>query len=39
MQRNAKNLPSCTHTGVPIKENFAQLLILEITGDRHAIPS
>ena len=34
LQRNAKNFPSYTHTGVPVKENFAQLLILEITGDR-----
>jgi FMN phosphatase YigB (HAD superfamily) len=34
LQRNAKNFPSYTHTGVPVKENFAQLLILEITGDK-----
>lgn len=34
LQRNARNFPSYTHTGVPVKENFAQLLILEITGDR-----
>jgi FMN phosphatase YigB (HAD superfamily) len=34
LRQNAKNFPSYTHTGVPVKENFAQLLILEITGDR-----
>jgi FMN phosphatase YigB (HAD superfamily) len=34
LRQNAKNFPSCTHTGVPVKENFAQILILEITGDR-----
>jgi FMN phosphatase YigB (HAD superfamily) len=34
LRQNARNYSSCTHTGVPVKENFAQLLILEITGDR-----
>jgi hypothetical protein len=33
-RQNAKNFPLYTQTGVPVKENFAQLLILEITGDR-----
>jgi FMN phosphatase YigB (HAD superfamily) len=31
LQRNAKLLDSVTSTGVPLKENFAQLLILEAT--------
>jgi HAD superfamily hydrolase (TIGR01509 family) len=34
LRQNAKNFPSYTHTDVSVKENFAQLLILEITGDR-----
>ena len=34
LQQNARNLPSFTSTGVPVKENFAQLLILELTADR-----
>jgi FMN phosphatase YigB (HAD superfamily) len=34
LRRNARNFPSYTHTGIPVKENFAQLLILELTGDR-----
>jgi FMN phosphatase YigB (HAD superfamily) len=38
LQQHAKNFPSYTHTGVPVKENFAQLLILEITGDRQVGP-
>ena len=33
LQRNAKHLHSVTSTGVPLKENFAQLLILEATRD------
>lgn len=32
LQENAKQLDSITHTGIKIKENFAQLLILESTG-------
>lgn len=35
LQQNAQNFPSFSHTGIPIKENFAQLLILELTGDRY----
>jgi FMN phosphatase YigB (HAD superfamily) len=34
LDQNAKNFPSLTLTGVPVRENFSQLLILEITGDR-----
>ncbi|TPR02776.1 Pyridine nucleotide-disulfide oxidoreductase family protein [Aspergillus niger] len=33
LERNAKNMHSVTHTGVLIRENFAQLMILEATGD------
>jgi len=33
LQTNAKLLHSVTSTGVPIEENFAQLLILEATCD------
>ncbi|KAE8339946.1 hypothetical protein BDV24DRAFT_152346 [Aspergillus arachidicola] len=33
LRSNAKTLHSVTHTGVTIRENFAQLLILEATGD------
>lgn len=35
LQQNAQNFPSFTHTGVPVKENFAQLLILDLTGSRY----
>lgn len=34
LQQNARNLPSSTSTGVSVKENFAQLLLLELTQDR-----
>ncbi|KAL8719179.1 MAG: hypothetical protein Q9225_003780 [Loekoesia sp. 1 TL-2023] len=34
IQQNAQNYPSFTHTGVPVKENFEQLLILDLTGER-----
>ncbi|KAK6821639.1 hypothetical protein RU639_007744 [Aspergillus parasiticus] len=33
LRSHAKSLHSVTHTGVTIRENFAQLLILEATGD------
>ncbi|KAI3065778.1 hypothetical protein CBS147353_8230 [Aspergillus niger] len=33
LERNAKNMHSVTHTGVLIRENFAQWMILEATGD------
>jgi hypothetical protein len=34
LQDNAKTFFSFTSTGVRIDDNFAELLILEITGDR-----
>ncbi|GAB1201286.1 hypothetical protein APSETT444_010676 [Aspergillus pseudonomiae] len=34
LKDNAQNFSSVTHTGITVKENFAQLLILELTGDR-----
>ncbi|KAM0798914.1 Haloacid dehalogenase-like hydrolase-domain-containing protein [Usnea florida] len=37
LQQNAQNFPSFTHTGVPVKENFAQLLILDLTGDPNLV--
>ncbi|KAF5348294.1 hypothetical protein D9756_010513 [Leucocoprinus leucothites] len=37
LQRNAKNMHCMTDNGIVIKENFAQLLILEATGDRELI--
>lgn len=36
LQQNAGRLDSVTNNGVVLKENFAQLLILEATGDRYA---
>lgn len=35
LQRSARNFPSLTHTDIAVKENFAQLLIVEHTGDRY----
>ncbi|KAI3195435.1 hypothetical protein CBS147311_8115 [Penicillium roqueforti] len=37
LHENAQKHHSFTHTGVPEKENFTQLLILELTGDRSLI--
>lgn len=37
LERNAGHLDSITETGIPLQENFAQLLILELTGDRSDI--
>jgi hypothetical protein len=34
LQRNARRLQSISETGVILQENFAQLLILELTGDK-----
>lgn len=35
LRTHAKNLSSVMDSGVELKENFAQLLIFEATGDRH----
>ena len=35
LQQNAQNFPSYTHTGVLVQDNFAQLIILDLTGDRY----
>ncbi|KNG80686.1 hypothetical protein ANOM_011090 [Aspergillus nomiae NRRL 13137] len=37
LKDNAQNFSSVTHTGISVKENFAQLLILELTGDRSLV--
>ncbi|KAK7057152.1 alpha-D-glucose-1-phosphate phosphatase YihX [Favolaschia claudopus] len=37
LQRNAKHLDSITDNGVVLHENFAQLLLLELTGDRDLV--
>ncbi|KLO06674.1 HAD-like protein [Schizopora paradoxa] len=37
LKENAKRMVSVTDTGVSISENFAQLLILEVTGDRSLV--
>ncbi|KAB8261581.1 HAD-like protein [Aspergillus pseudonomiae] len=37
LKDNAQNFSSVTHTGITVKENFAQLLILELTGDRSLV--
>lgn len=39
LHKNAKKLHSVTHTGVTIRENYAQLLILEATDDLYIITS
>lgn len=33
LRKNAKNLHSETHTGITIRENYAQLMILEVTNE------
>ncbi|KAJ6593944.1 Haloacid dehalogenase-like hydrolase-domain-containing protein [Mycena capillaripes] len=37
LQRNARHLESITDNGILLQENFAQLLILELTNDRNLI--
>ncbi|KAJ6499937.1 Haloacid dehalogenase-like hydrolase-domain-containing protein [Mycena vitilis] len=37
LQRNAQHLESITDNGILLQENFAQLLILELTGDKNLI--
>ncbi|KAJ7139011.1 HAD-like protein [Mycena epipterygia] len=37
LRSNAKRMSSLTNTGVVLEENFAQLLILEATGDRSLV--
>jgi phosphoglycolate phosphatase-like HAD superfamily hydrolase len=37
LRQNARNLHSMTETGVPIQDNFAQLLILEATGNQELV--
>ncbi|KAF7361854.1 Alpha-D-glucose-1-phosphate phosphatase YihX [Mycena venus] len=37
LQRNARHLESITDNGIVLQENFAQLLILELTGDSDLI--
>ncbi|KAJ5776532.1 uncharacterized protein N7511_001543 [Penicillium nucicola] len=37
LKRNSKNFNSITQTGITIRENFAQLLILEVTGDESLV--
>jgi HAD superfamily hydrolase (TIGR01509 family) len=37
IRTNAKRMPSMTNTGAVLMENFAQLLILELTGERELV--
>ncbi len=37
LRANAKNMPSITNTGVVLRENFSQMLILEATGERDLV--